>query len=90
MLSRKIKTNIVIDYLDEKYKFIKGLPFYIYNNGFCVFRDEEYWGHVNPIEITYTLVDTEGDEIGSSYKGCIKEYLKLWDDKYGKRKKISL
>lgn len=77
-----------IDYMDEKYKNIKGLPLYLYNNGFCIFREEECWGHVNPIEIIYTLVDENGYEIDSSYKGELKNDLKNWDKKYGKRKII--
>ena len=76
-----------INYLDEKYKNIKGLPIYLYNNGFCIFREEEFWGHANPVEITYTLVDGLGEEISSCYKGDINSTLKEWDKKYGKRKK---
>lgn len=78
----------MIDYLDEKYKYVKGLPWCLYSNGFCIFRDEEYWGHANPIEITYTLVDQNGDEIETSYKGQLKEDLKQWGIKYGKRTTI--
>jgi len=80
--------NTIIDYLDIKYKHIKGLPIYVYINGYCIFRDEEYWGHANPIEIIYSLVNNDGDEIDSSYKGQIKEDLRKWNKQYGKRSKI--
>lgn len=76
---------MVINYLDKKYRHIKGLPRFVYKNGYSIFVEEEYWGHANPTEIIYTLVNTNGDEIGQAYKGDIKTTLKEWGEKYGKK-----
>ncbi len=74
-----------IDYLDEKYKGVKGLPRFVYKNGYCIFVEEEYWGHANPVEVIYTLLDENGNEVGSAYKGDIRASLKEWSEKYGKK-----
>lgn len=77
-----------IDFLDPKFTGIKGLPFYQYEDGFIIFRDEEYWGHANPIEITYTLVSPNGDEEDQTWKGSIREDVAKWDKKHGKKRRI--
>lgn len=78
----------MVDFLDPKFKNIKGLPLYQYVDGFIIFREDEYWGHAQPTDITYTLVSPAGDEVDQVYKGMIREGVAKWDKKHGKKHKI--